>query len=128
MEEEKKETKFSKFKEKMIRKRDDIVYKYDRLKEKVVLWANENPEQAGQAILGLLSVTIAGGSKIAYDVAKKSAKKKAEKEAECEQYDPRTGLYLYTTRPLTNREKLELTKRMRRGEYKAEILEDMNLL
>ena len=79
MEEEKKDTKFSKFKEKMIRKRDDLVYKYDRLKEKVVLWANENPEQAGQAILGLLSVTIAGGSKIAYDVAKRVPRKRLKR-------------------------------------------------
>ena len=128
MEEEKKEGKFSEFKKKVKLKFEDLRYKKDRCMEKVTVWANENPEQAGQAIIGLLGMVIAGGSKIAYDVSKKREKKKLDDENERETYDPRTGLYFYTKRAMTNREKLELSRRMKNGEMKADILYDMNLI
>ena len=128
MEEEKKETKFSEFKRKMKLRFEDLRYKKDRCMEKITVWAIENPEQAGQAIVGLIGMVIAGGSKIAYDVSKKREKKKLDDENERETYDPRIGLYFYTKRPLTNREKLELSRRMKAGEMKADILYDMNLI
>ena len=116
------------FKEKVKEKWETFKVKASKIKDMTIAWANENPEQAGQVLVGLGGLCITGGGAIYHQAAKKAKKKKEHDESEKEQYDPRTGQYFYIRRPMTNAEKLQLSRRMQNGEYKAEILNDLGLL
>ena len=124
--EEKKEEKS--FKEKVRANWKSFKGKMWLVKNDIIAWANDNPEQAGQVLVGLGGLFVTGGGAIYHKAMKKAKEKKEHDENEKEQYDPRTGMYFYTRRPLTNREKLELSRRMKQGEYKADILESLGLL
>lgn len=43
-------------------------------------------------------------------------------------YDPTTGAHWRLKRPLSNRERMELMRRRREGEFTEDILDDMNVL
>lgn len=119
---------FTEIKEKAKRKREELRYKRERITDAMSRWARENPREAGEALLGIGSALIFGGSRIYAANSKRKRLKEEFEASECSQYDPRTGMYLYTKRPLTNKQKIELSRRMKNGEYKADILSDMKLL
>lgn len=96
-----------------------------KLKEAVKTWAKENPEEAAGLVCS--SVFISGGAIVkAIDKARKD--KEEYKDRECRQWDPVTGQYYYTKRPMTMNEKLELDRRMQNGERKGIVLKDMGVL
>lgn len=119
---------FKKKKENWDKNKDERRYKYERIRDGLKIWAYENPADAAAAILGGITLVGGGAMKVASDVSKKRKKKQEWLEEECRQWDPRTGTYLYTKKPMTNNQKLALSQRMKAGEQKAEILRDMKLI
>ena len=119
---------FKKKKENWDKRKEERRYKYERIRDGLKIWAYENPADAAAAILGGITLVGGGAMKVASDVSKKRKKKQEWLEEECRQWDPRTGTYLYTKKPMTNNQKLALSQRMKAGEQKAEILRDMKLI
>lgn len=119
---------FKEKKEKWDKGKNERRYRYERIRDGLCIWAHENPADAATAILGGLTIVGGGAMKIASDVSKKRKKKQEWIDEECRQWDPRTGTYLYTKKPMTNNQKLSLSQRMKNGEMKAEILRDMKLI
>ena len=116
---------FDAFKGKVKEKIEKAKEKAGRVKYALGEWARENPDQAASAI----GTAVFGGGAMLYSMASRKAKKNKEfNERECRQWDPVTGQYYYTKRPLSSREKLELSRRMRKGESKGDILYDMDVL
>ena len=116
---------FDAFKGKVKEKLDKAKEKATKVKYALGIWARENPDQAASAI----GTAVFGGGAMLISIASRRAKKKADfDERECRQWDPVTGQYYYTKRPLSSREKLELSRRMRNGESKGDILYDMDVL
>ena len=81
---------------------EEARYKAERCKEALRIWATEYPAEAASLVVGAL--TFVGGATIkGIDSANKKKKAKKEwEEEECRQWDPRTGMYLYTKKPLRN--------------------------
>ena len=96
-----------------------------KAKEAVKAWAKENPEEAA----GLLcSAIFVGGGAVVKAAGKAKKDKEEYKDRECRQWDPVTGQYYYTKRPLKMDEKLELDRRMQNGERKGMVLKDMGVM
>ena len=95
------------------------------IKEAALVWGKEHPEEAAGLVC---SVIFVGGGSLIKAAGEAKRKRDDYVDRECRQWDPQTGQYYYTRRPLKNREKLELESRMAQGERKGEILKDMRVL
>lgn len=78
-----------------------------------------------------LLVVLALGPKLINCIGKFFSYKKEQKQQEkreCGYYDPRTGEWWTTRKPLNSYEKLELERRYKAGESKGQILNSMRKL
>ena len=118
-------TKFEEFRGKVKTRWLILMDKVHIGKKAVCTFVKENPNEAASVAcsLGFLACGTA------YGAVQKHRKEKQEYiDRETRQYDPVSGQYYYTKRPLKNKEKLELDRRMAQGERKGAILDDMRLL
>lgn len=74
------------------------------------------------ALFGTTAIRIGSGKGLLNDINNDPRNKR-----DCRFYDPRTGRYSYSRRPLDWRETEELDRRYRNGESYSSILHDMRL-
>lgn len=96
-----------------------------KVKGAAIEWAKEHPDEAAGVVC---SAVFVGGGWLVKKVGDRRQERKEYIERETRQYDPRTGQYFYTRRPLNSNEKLELEARMEAGEPKGQILKDLRVL
>lgn len=118
-------TKWEEFKGKVKDKYLAFRDKLGRVKDAVKIWAKENPDEAAGLVC---SAVFVGGGAVVSAAQKKRKEKEEIEERECRQWDPVSGQYYYIKRPMKDREKLELDRRMAAGERKGAILHDMRLI
>ena len=94
--------------------------KWDKKKESAFHYLAEHPEVTMSLFSALGTIGIGTGIAIS-----KAGRRNHEA---CEVEDDITGENLLLDHPLTNDEVMELNRRMKNGESKADILEDMGLL
>ena len=112
---------FKEFKKEALKKR--LKDGWEFAKEKVgegINWVMEHPvESAGMAA--------AASTAISKTVRHRTVKTE-ERRRETEFYDPRTGMYAKSRRPLTAREKLAAERRYKEGFSWNQVLDEMRLL
>lgn len=113
---EEKKTFMTKVKEKTKKTKE----KWDEKKEKAFHYLAEHPEVTMSLFSALATLGIGAGLAV-------SRANKAHLEA-CKVTDDITGEELLLDHPLTQEEVLELNRRMKDGESKVDILQDMGLL
>jgi len=113
-------TEKKKFTEKVKEKLKTTKEKWDKKKESAFHYLAEHPEVTMSLFSALGTIGIGTGIAI-------SKAGRRYREA-CEVTDDVTGEDLLLDHPLTNDEILELNRRMKDGESKADILQDMGLL
>lgn len=90
------------------------------LARKGIDYATEHPIETATGLFAL-------GSGI-FGLSKEAAKLKRAQDESRRIWDPELGIYLYTKHQMTGYEKLEFSKRVKRGESRAQVLESMGLL
>lgn len=83
-------------------------------------WCIDHPVQAS-AITALIA-------RVVRTAMKEHRYQKEEYARRTREYDPSIGMYYDLRRPLTNKEKVELSKRHKRGESIGDILSSFNVL
>ena len=109
------DSRWTKFKKKVNRKKEDIGE-----------WIGEDPKRA--FMIGCVGIA---GAKKATDLIKAVKPTQAERDRkwhELHVYDYSIGCHYTLKRKMTNEEKIELARRKERGEKTCDILKDMNLL
>ena len=107
-------------KNKINEKKDTFI---DAAKEKgnaLLEWCIDNPLKAG-IIFSILT-------KVGKTAVSEHKYRRDERKRHTREYDPSLGLYYDLKRPLTNREKLELSRRHQNGESIGDILNSFNVL
>lgn len=95
--------------------------------EKVCNWIRENPREA--IILGTgLFTAIGAASKGVANMSRTIQDINDKKDESTRIWNPVDGLYLYTKRPLTGKQKLEFETRVQSGEARAAVLDSMGVL
>lgn len=107
-------------KEKIRNKKDDAVNKAKEKGNKVLDWMVENPVKTSIIAAVLGRIFAATYREYRYN--------RAERAKNTREYDPSLGMYYDLRRPLTNKEKLELSRRHNNGESIGDILESFHVL
>lgn len=106
----------AKFKE----KKDNAVNQVKTKGNAILDWMVDNPVKAG--------IVVTFGTKLVSSVLSNFKARKNAYNRTTREYDPSLGFYYDLRRPLTNREKLELSRRHEKGESIGDILDDFNLI
>ncbi len=106
--------------EKIKTKKDETINKAKEKGNKVLDWMVDNPMKTSiiAAVLG----------RIVTNVYREHKYQRAERARNTREYDPSLGMYYDLRRPLTNKEKLELSRRHSNGESIGDILESFHVL
>lgn len=102
---------------------DDVIFKAKETAKKAATWAVDHKDEV--TALVITAVTVCAGIK---KVAGKTAIEVERERISHTYYDPSTGLHWQLRRPMTNRERIELSQRKRDGELIEDILDDMRIL
>lgn len=81
-----------------------------------------------EATMAVASVAIPGAIEIVKMIVRKSDRKDDEKRRKLDMWDPVEGHWWHLKRELRNYEYLEIEERVRNGESRGSVLEDMGLL
>ena len=106
----------AKFKE----KKDKAVNQVKEKGNAVLDWMVDNPVKAG--------IVVTFGTKILGTALNNFKTRKNVYNRNTREYDPSLGFYYDLRRPLTNKEKLELSRRHNNGEEIGDILDSFNVL
>ena len=101
--------------------------KMEAANQKVKDLAKKSLDYAADHPLETATGIIAIGSGI-FGLSKEATKIKRAQDESKRIWDPELGIYLYAKHKMTGYEKLEFSKRVKRGESRAQVLESMNLL
>lgn len=88
----------------------------------------ETCRQNKEATIAVASILIPGAIELVKMGQKSSARKDKKKDEDLRIWDPVEGHHWYLRRPLTNSEFLEMEARVRNGEARGRVLEQMGVL
>lgn len=95
--------------------------------KKAVNWVNQHPAEAIALFAGI-TTSIGYATQQVKGLMKEVDARQMRRDERCRVWDPVNGLQWYTKRPMTAEQKLTFERRVREGEDRGEILNDMNLL
>lgn len=107
-------------KDKFNKKKNSVLSKAKEKGEALLGWAIDNPIKAGVIFLIL--------SRVGQSAMRERRHRWSSIDRECHEYDPSLGVYYDLRRPLTNKEKLELSRRHANGEAIGDILASFKVL
>lgn len=107
-------------KQKFEAKKTSCITKAKEYGNSILNWAIDHPVQAGLVVSFL--------TKLSQKALVEHRDRKNELRRRTREYDPTIGVYYDLKRPLTNKEKLELSRRHKNGEPIGDILDEFNVL
>lgn len=107
-------------KEKFKAKKTEAANKVKDKGNAVLNWMVDNPVKAG--------IVVTFGTKLLSSIFRNYKDRKNAYNRSTREYDPSLGLYYDLRRPLTNKEKLELSRRHNNGEAIGDILDDFKVI
>lgn len=102
---------------------DEVIFKAKETAKKAATWAVDHKDEA--TALVITAVTAYAGIK---KITRKTESAVERERIDHCYYDPSSGLHWQLRRPMTNRERIELSQRKRAGEPVEDILYDMRIL
>ena len=106
--------------EKLKNKRDKAFNTAKTKGNAILDWMVENPMKT--------SILVAILSKFGVSIYREAKYRRVERDRQTREYDPSMGFYYDLRRPLTNKEKLELSRRHNNGEPIGDILASFKVL
>lgn len=95
--------------------------------KKIATWVRDNPREAlilGTGLFTAIGAATKGAVRFG-NMVQDAADKKLESRRV---WNPVDGVYLYTKKPMTGKQKLEFESRVRAGESRASVLNSMGIL